>query len=451
MASTAAAPSRCAECGRVLTDALVLVCNHDLCLTCAAAALRQTGANGRRVRCLLCDSVTELVEEAATALLGATESKALVTVPQHRSPVPCASHRALSPPTCAVAMSSSSPVQANYGPAAQAHLLRGPAQLKNWPGEGHSQTPQRIADGIVTREPINREPLASTDRAVGRGGNTRSGSRPISPSSQQLDVLAPVRHQQQQQRQSVALCPESGEPATYFCITCECACICAECVVHGKHRGHEVVKVTRAYEALRARAGALLDEASALEDELAAVADRIVWRRKDIERATARGRSSVRGAFARVRTRLAEREAELLQSLDSYEEEAISKLSRGTNEQDTRLQDLRGLQETLRSQVRGGDAAEALNSYVAAKSTIKTIREGFQQDELNDIGAPKEFVGLAGTARTELDMHAEGLASLEEAVGRLCERGMDGLLIMPSRDSDTRTAQSLPSRAPAAF
>ena len=41
------------------------------------------------------------------------------------------------------------------------------------------------------------------------------------------------------------------------------------------------------------------------------------------------------------------------------------------------------------------------------------------------MAAPEEFVGLAGSARAELDLHAEGLASLEEAVASLCERGVE--------------------------
>eukprot|EP00913_Durusdinium_trenchii_P000756 g706.t1 len=79
------------------------------------------------------------------------------------------------------------------------------------------------------------------------------------------------------------------EPATYFCATCECQCICADaepkeagrasgsgfgelsrqslCVVQkdGRHRDHEVMRVARAHEVLKSRAGALLDEAVALE------------------------------------------------------------------------------------------------------------------------------------------------------------------------------------------
>ncbi|CAK0876580.1 unnamed protein product, partial [Prorocentrum cordatum] len=56
-------PSRCAECGTTLADALVLTCGHDLCLNCAARALSRTRSqSGRAIRCVLCSSVTELVE-----------------------------------------------------------------------------------------------------------------------------------------------------------------------------------------------------------------------------------------------------------------------------------------------------------------------------------------------------------------------------------------------------
>jgi len=185
------------------------------------------------------------------------------------------------------------------------------------------------------------------------------------------------------------------------------------------------MRVSRAYEALRARAGALLDEALALEDDFAVVTDKLAWRRKDIERAAARGRASVRSAFARVRAQLADREAELLGSLDSYETESLGRLERGTADHDSRWAELRSLQESLRSRCRGTDAVEALNAYAGAKAMLTSLREVFRQEELTTAGAPEEFIGLAEIARSELDLHAEGLASLEEAVAALCERGAE--------------------------
>lgn len=221
-------------------------------------------------------------------------------------------------------------------------------------------------------------------------------------------------------------CPEHpGEIPLYFCATCECQCVCAECVVHGRHQGHEVMKVSRAHEALRARAGTLLDEALALEDDFAVVQDKMNWRRKDVERAAARGRASVRSAFARVRAQLADREAELLESLDSYEHGTLSRLDANSSDHDRRLSELCQLRDTLRANCRTGEAVQALNAYATAKAAMASLRDNFRTDELSAAGPPDEFVGLAGSARAELDLHAEGLASLEEAVASLCERGID--------------------------
>jgi hypothetical protein len=196
------------------------------------------------------------------------------------------------------------------------------------------------------------------------------------------------------------------------------------------------MKVSRAHEALRARAGALLDEALALEDDFAVVQDKLSWRRKDVERAAARGRASVRSAFARVRAQLADRESELLESLDSYEGSSLQRLDGGSSEQDGRLKELQMLQDILRARCRTGDAVSALNAYSSAKNAINSLRESFRQDEMNAMGAPDEFVGLAGSARAELDLHAEGLASLEEAVATLCERGIE----FPPSQIPTRAA-----------
>eukprot|EP00929_Paragymnodinium_shiwhaense_P083588 TRINITY_DN44607_c0_g1_i1.p1 TRINITY_DN44607_c0_g1~~TRINITY_DN44607_c0_g1_i1.p1 ORF type:complete len:595 (-),score=79.69 TRINITY_DN44607_c0_g1_i1:129-1913(-) len=493
----AGVPSRCAECGTLLSDALVLACGHDLCLHCAAQALRQTrSSTGRAVRCLLCSGVTELCEEAAFALnreAGRVADRHEPPNPAHFQSQPSQpsqpslrSAPRLGPPTTVATLGSAGPTSppppqsqtVNVGGGAgRAHLnhmselppaaggLAGlpiPRPLASGAGhlEGLSGSPRggrAPTDAIASAAnaaartgggspPRHQAEAADGDLVSLQGGTPRgrrpsplapelvAGDRPsagsgASPRSRQASVL-----QQRPPHRELVIpgefgfhgCPEHpNEAATYFCATCECLCVCSECIVHGPHRSHEVMRVGRAAEALRARAGALLDEALALEDDFAVVTDKLAWRRKDIERAAARGRASVRSAFARVRAQLADREAELLESLDTYENDSLTRLETGSSDHEARLNELRRLQDTLRARCRSGDAVEALNAYATAKAAIVKLRDAFQKDDINVAGSPEEFIGLAGSARAELDLHAEGLASLEEAVASLCERGAE--------------------------
>jgi len=305
-----------------------------------------------------------------------------------------------------------------------------PPRPRRTSGMGHGAVSRAeealpIASALVTGVDRNRDGIPDILQGGGsfaiQAGMSTPMSVPISPAQ------TPRRGNRDIEPLMIcATCPEHpDEIPLYFCATCECQCVCAECVVHGRHQGHEVMKVNRAHEALRARAGTLLDEALALEDDFAVVQDKMNWRRKDVERAAARGRASVRSAFARVRAQLADREAELLESLDSYEHGTLSRLDSNSNDHDRRLCELQQLRDTLRANCRTGEAVQALNAYASAKAAMASLRDNFRAEELSAAGPPDEFVGLAGSARAELDLHAEGLASLEEAVASLCERGID--------------------------
>ncbi|CAE7457348.1 ribBA [Symbiodinium natans] len=427
-------PSRCAECGNVLVDALVLSCGHDLCLACAASALRQTRSlSGRTVRCLLCPSITELCEEAAATLTAEQKLEQGGFQPQ-LLPQPQACSAWIPPPGARTGTALYPPRIPNE------RAVRGLREAES----PHSQ------DGSVPRAAL-ATPLTAVN-ALRPQASTSSVS-PVQWQRTPEPVVVEEPSRPSGRTVHIYRCPEHPEePATYFCATCECPCICAECVIqkNGRHRDHEVLRVGRAHEVLKSRAGALLDEAIALEDDFSMVGDRLAWRRKDIERAAARGRASVRSAFARVRAQLNEREAELLEpparSLDAYESGSLSSLDTGHAEYGSRLSELRKLQENLRSRCRNdGDAVEALNTFSAAKAAITSLREAFRQEEYNAASPPDEFVGLAGSARAELDLHAEGLASLEEgsclswafqAVASLCERGVD----LPNKASATAPA-----------
>ena len=50
-----------------------------------------------------------------------------------------------------------------------------------------------------------------------------------------------------QNSQKKEYCKEHNEEVTYFCFECMNKCLCAECVVHGVHKNHDVMSIKKAY------------------------------------------------------------------------------------------------------------------------------------------------------------------------------------------------------------
>jgi len=67
----------------------------------------------------------------------------------------------------------------------------------------------------------------------------------------------------------------------YFCLDCECKCVCSECVIHGTHKGHEVLSVKKAYPLLQSKVASLNMELRERVGELNQVARN--WERKQQE------------------------------------------------------------------------------------------------------------------------------------------------------------------------
>lgn len=388
----------------MLVDALVLTCGHDLCLSCAGTAFRNTRSlRGIAVACGKCGERTQLCEEAAQTLASQPVLQPVPTVRLQAEAKHTANER-------------------SAGQLTPSSERSGSAYTGGAERSGSAYT----AGSAQRRRHLPNVPVGTVSSAAETMQAVSPRGAPASPRG-----LSPSATDSPSSRSSLAhipRCPDHPtELATYFCATCECFCICAECIVqrNGRHRDHEVLRAGQAHEKLRSRSTMLLDEAVALEDDFSMDADKLSWRKKDIERSAARGRASVRGAFERVRAQLNDREHELLEALDKYETNELEKIESAHGEHATRMDQLREIQENLRTRCRhGGSAVEALNSYAQAKQVIEELSQAARSmnPEVGRAELPEEFVGLAGAARDELDLHAQGLASLGEAVYSLTRR-----------------------------
>ena len=72
------------------------------------------------------------------------------------------------------------------------------------------------------------------------------------------------------------------EEVNYFCFDCLCSPICAECVVHGSHKNHEVQTLRKAYPQIVAKTEELALQLGTKVDELQLNQQKLEARKRDL-------------------------------------------------------------------------------------------------------------------------------------------------------------------------
>jgi hypothetical protein len=72
------------------------------------------------------------------------------------------------------------------------------------------------------------------------------------------------------------------ESVSYFCFSCHCPPVCAECVIHGEHQGHQVQTLRRAYPAISEQFEALLHTVNQKIEELQVQEGKLEVRKREV-------------------------------------------------------------------------------------------------------------------------------------------------------------------------
>lgn len=107
------------------------------------------------------------------------------------------------------------------------------------------------------------------------------------------------------------------EEILYYCFDCKCECICPECVIHGKHKDHDVKTIKKSAPIIKSELEKSVDK---LESNIESLLIRKSEAEKNIRTLNdlnATSKRQVQSAFEEVRTKLAQKEKEILASLDS--------------------------------------------------------------------------------------------------------------------------------------
>mmetsp|Transcript_27363 Transcript_27363/g.43833 ORF Transcript_27363/g.43833 Transcript_27363/m.43833 type:complete len:547 (-) Transcript_27363:215-1855(-) len=421
-------PAKCSLCAASIEDAsLLLVCRHHLCLQCAAQSLsrgQQLGkiGNAPMVQCRRCQAVTPVEDDAAAylehffsqrqpdvAASFVSSGPGSSTTQELSSPIIVGSSlpRALLPENGAVPVifdkESTYDKLMSEIPKAQTKSLSQPlfpAPQKSPPGSGHgSRAPSPVrAIELKTPRPVRtcgqceERPAdlhceqcdelfcRSCAAAIHRRGamskhhlRLHVGTEETAPSSPPYKVATTATVEKTGDPVCIVRkflrCPvHSEEPLQFFCLTCECECICAECALHGDHRGHEVLNLREAAKHLPEKAGELISNARMRSDELVTVTDRVSKCNNDIDNLVCASREELRRQFEQVQTGLLAEEKALMKEVERCFTEVATILQTGEDGYDGKV---RAAEASLRVSHHGEkDAIEALNAFSKLKAVL---------------------------------------------------------------------------------
>ena len=123
------------------------------------------------------------------------------------------------------------------------------------------------------------------------------------------------------------LCNEHGEPLSYLCLDCMSKCICSECIVHGAHRNHDVLNIKKAYPLILSKVQDLYKNICEKIKELDLSKRNIEQKKRNIDSLNMKCKNEIKNAFQIIRIRLNEKEKEIIEKTESTLKENLNELN----------------------------------------------------------------------------------------------------------------------------
>ena len=181
----------------------------------------------------------------------------------------------------------------------------------------------------------------------------------------------------QSKRSSVNCAEHPEEPATCFCLRCEVAPFCVDCIPLHRHPKHPdcICSLRRAYPSIHTASKALIEE---LQLNMSQIINGLEMRKThsvDVSAAGAAIQEEMHESFRKLHEALEEKEAQLKENIVTFmaeRKDANDGIISHLQDQHTQSQAIVALLATD-LEVGVHDPGRLLSSYVAAKSTARTL------------------------------------------------------------------------------
>ena len=208
------------------------------------------------------------------------------------------------------------------------------------------------------------------------------------------------------------ICKEHGESITYLCLDCMSKCICAECVVHGIHRNHEVLNIKKAYPLIYNKTQEIGNHIASKIKELYTAQNNIEKTKKNINFLSNKCKIDIKQAFDELRSLLNRKEKEIITKTENNLNDNINELNTYNHIFQSKILLLNKLVETLNVYLMRKDELSLVNFYTENKNKILAQTEINELNNLNNID-------IDGMPKLRVDVDKESFDAMISAINTL--------------------------------
>ena len=208
------------------------------------------------------------------------------------------------------------------------------------------------------------------------------------------------------------ICQDHGEPITYLCLDCMSKCICSECVVHGIHRNHEVLNIKKAYPLIYNKTQEIGNHINTKIKELFITQKNIEQKKKEIGNLNNKCRIDIRQAFDELRSLLNKKEKEIMDKTENTLNDNINELNTYNHIIQSKILLLNKLSETVNVYLMRKNELNLINFYTENKNKI------LSQTEFNEINDINEL-NLEGMSNLKIDIDKCSFDAMISAINTL--------------------------------
>ena len=208
------------------------------------------------------------------------------------------------------------------------------------------------------------------------------------------------------------ICQDHGEPITYLCLDCMSKCICSECVVHGIHRNHEVLNIKKAYPLIYNKTQEIGNHINTKIKELFITQKNIEQKKKEVGNLNNKCRIDIRQAFDELRSLLNKKEKEIMDKTENTLNDNINELNTYNHIIQSKILLLNKLSETVNVYLMRKNELSLINFYTENKNKI------LSQTEFNEINDINEL-NLEGMSNLKIDIDKCSFDAMISAINTL--------------------------------